>query len=331
MFQNISRRRFGLTSAALAASAVTTHVVPVGAAQKSRLLVPGMGERVAKTGDDFEDEKFVYNPQHPKSSYEQNKNQNLPGAWCSNNLWMEGAKRGTPDVVKRVETPRDGIPGSKGSLLIRTLNSGVPGRNSYEMHQDDLLHNTEGLLGQQIPLSWSPSVSCRVFIPHESHWEQRNGATFGFRIGLWGYTPRGKYDEFWPGIFFYMAREQTADGKIKPYIQSTVRADDWGRDLNSLRFEPSSWCTLGMSMTPDGRCHFFGKKGVEDLTEQDHLGSYMCYGWRGTVFTTYFFNVMSMDDGRSWSTPWIFDDAFLYAATAPRNMLAQAAAKTTAK
>ncbi|MFN0022075.1 MAG: hypothetical protein ACKVP0_27820 [Pirellulaceae bacterium] len=319
-----SRRAFGLGSLALASSSILPALV--GAQQpgtqpaqpKKKLLIPGTGLRIAKTGDDFEDEKFEYYPQHPKSSWNINKQMNVPGGISLNNLWAEGGKRGTPDVVKRIATPPGGIEGSKGCMMIQSLNPGIPGRASHEEQQDDLLHNVEGVAGSQIPVAWSPNVVCRVYVPSESQWEKRNGATFGFRIGLYGYTPQGKYDEYWPGIFFHMQREQAADGKIKPSILSVLRADEFGRDLPGPVFQPSSWCTLGMSMPPDGSVQFFGKPGIDDLTEKDYLGGWHCYSWRGVNFSTYFFNVINMDNGRSWGTPWTIDNAYLYVATAPK-------------
>ena len=59
-------------------------------------------------------------------------------------------------------------------------------------------------------------------------------------------------------------------------------------------------------------------------TVQDCVGSYWCYGYRAQWFQTFFFNVINMDDGRSVSTPWIVDDAFLYAASAPANKIRMA-------
>jgi hypothetical protein len=351
MISRFSRRRFGLACAALAASAAPALAEPTDATksaetapardpapasiaaqpratftawrqklnpeQKRRLIVPGMGPRVNKTGDDFEDAKFVYYPQHPKSSWNIDDEVRAPGSSSSNNLWVEGAKRGTPDVVKRIPTPPGGIAGSKGSLMIQTLSSGVPGDLSNEDQQDDLLHNVAGQIGREIPFSWSPNVHCRVYIPPVAQWERKNGATFAFRTGAQGLTPDRDYDEFWPGIFFWMQREKAADGQIKPTIRADVRADEYGRDLPMVIFQPGTWCTLGISMTADGRSHFFAREGVGDLTADDHLGSYMCYNWRGVSFTTFFFNVMNFDNGRSWSTPWVVDNAFLHVGTPP--------------
>jgi hypothetical protein len=332
----ITRRAFGLGSLALATSTLAASPLLAVAPQqlpqqpKRKLLIPGTGLRIAKTGDDFEDEKFAYYPQHPKSSWNIDKEMNIPGGISANNLWAEGGKRGTPDVVKRIATPPGGIEGSKGSMMIQSLHPGIPGTITREEQQDDLLHNVEGITGTQIPVAWSPNVVCRVYIPSELQWERRNGATFGYRIGLYGYTPSGKYDEYWPGIFFHMQREQTKEGKIKSRIMTVVRADEIGQDLQSIKLEPASWCTLGMSMLPDGSVQFYGKPGIEDLTEKDLLGAYFCYNWRAVNFSTFFYNVINMDDGRTWGTPWTVDNAFLYVATAPRQNI-RSAQRTAAK
>jgi hypothetical protein len=70
--------------------------------------------------------------------------------------------------------------------------------------------------------------------------------------------------------------------------------------------------------------HFFQRSGIDDLTKEDCVGSYWCYGYRAQLFQTFFFNVINMDDGRSVSTPWIVDDAFLFAASAPANKIRMA-------
>src|SRR5690606_13199483 len=83
-------------------------------------FVPGTGEFLPQCCDDFEDENWSYNPKLPKSSFEQDENQRAPGGISNNGLWHEGAKRGTPDVVKRVATPEGGIEGSTGALMFQT-------------------------------------------------------------------------------------------------------------------------------------------------------------------------------------------------------------------
>lgn len=285
------------------------------------VVIPGTGQRVPRTGDDFEDEKWVYYPQHPKSSYNIDENIRAPGGVSANYLWVEAAKRGTPDVVKRVPTPKDGIEGSKGSLMMQTLYSGVPGKLSGADQQDDLLQDVKGRFGSEIPCSWSPSVTVRVWVPPADRWEMRYDYSFGFRAGLMGRTPKGKDDEFWPGIFL----EQQYDlksGEKHCFVRSRIRGDEWGRDLPGPTYECETWITMGMSFTPDGRCHFFSKAGIEDLTAADHLGSWLSYNWRAHTFMAYFFNVMNRDDGRSLSTPWIIDDPALYVASAPQQQRA---------
>ncbi|HZN33241.1 MAG TPA: hypothetical protein VFB80_05455, partial [Pirellulaceae bacterium] len=60
------------------------------------------------------------------------------------------------------------------------------------------------------------------------------------------------------------------------------------------------------------------------LTKDDCVGSHWCYGYRAHSFQTFFYNVINQDDGRNVGTPWIIDDAFLFAATPPANKVRMA-------
>ncbi len=93
-----------------------------------------------------------------------------------------------------------------------------------------------------------------------------------------------------------------------------VRSDDRGADFFGPRITEPGWWTLGMSFTPDGRVHYYAKAGVEDLTAQDYLASHFCYGFRCQRLNTYFFDVISPDDGRTWSTKWVIDDPAVFVA-----------------
>jgi hypothetical protein len=323
----VSRRQFTLGSLAAGASLALRPAVaaPRGAYPP---VVPGTGVRIARTGDDFEASDWAYYPAHPKSSYNIDDRVREPGASSKNYLWVEGAKRGTPDSVRRVPAPPGGIEGSKGVMLVQTLHSGIPGDLSYGEQQDDLLHNVSGTVGSTIPVSWSPNCVCRVFIAPTSHWEHRDGASFGYRIGLLGFGRKSNDEEYWPGFFLHMERG-LKNGERTYQIRTWVRADEGGRDMPSLTFEPASWITLGMSVTPDGACHFFARKGIEDLTKADCVGSYWCYNYRAHSFQTFFFNVINQDDGRNVSTPWIIDDAFLYSATPPASKVRMAGGTAT--
>jgi hypothetical protein len=323
MLSQLSRRQFGLASLALGSSLLARP----SAGQNYRPyppVIPGTGIRVARTGDDFEATDWAFYPMHPKSSWETDDQVREPGSYSKNGLWAEGAKRGTPDKVIRVATPEGGLEDSQGSLLIQTLYSGVPGKLSYEVSQDDLLHNSQATVGT-LPVSWSPNCICRVYVPPTKYWEQRNGPTFGFRTGLMA------HEEYWPGFFLHMERIAAKDGKVKHQVRAWVRADNYSRDVPSLTFEPDTWITMGISHTPDGAVHFFLRKDIEDLTKEDCVGSYFCYGYRAHTFQTFFFNVINMDDGRSTSTPWVVDDAFLYAATPPANKIRMAGGQRPAQ
>ena len=334
MAQALSRRQFGIGSVSLlsAALAGNLHAEPRGPASvpvttsdgktarktlPRGCVIPGTGPRLSKTGDNFEDEKWVYYPQFPKSSYNIDEEVRAPGGISQNSQWVEGAKRGTPDVVKRVKTPPDGPPESKGAMLMQTLHSGIPGSPTDQVNQDDLLHNVQAKVGRIIPTAWSPNCTCRVYVPAVSQWERRLGPTFGFRTGMYGYSQDGENEEYWPGIFLEQ-NVHTVKGVKKERVIAVMRGDNWGRDIPSIGFAPETWCTLGMSFTGDGQCHFFARAGVEDLTDQDHIGSYVSYGYRAHTFETMFFNVINNDNGRTWSTPWVIDNVLLHVATPPQ-------------
>ena len=109
-------KRFLPATALLVSAAVTASLVATSFAPPNP-FVPGTGEFLKDCCDDFENAKWGYKYNHPKSSHEQDENQRGPGGMSSNGLWHEGGKRGTPDVVKRVSTPSGGIEGSAGALM----------------------------------------------------------------------------------------------------------------------------------------------------------------------------------------------------------------------
>ena len=100
-----------------------------------------------------------------KSSEEIDGNKRSPAGRSTNGRWYEGIKRGHPDVIKRVATPAGGLEGSEGALLLQSLKTGVPGRLSYKMQQDDFICNIHYKLGGSIPANQQPSVVTRVFLP----------------------------------------------------------------------------------------------------------------------------------------------------------------------
>src|SRR5262245_14677093 len=78
-------------------------------------FVPGTGTFMADCSDNFENPEWSYTLKLPKSSSEQDEHNRAPGGISNNGLWHEGALRGTPDIVKRVPTPPNGIEGSEGA------------------------------------------------------------------------------------------------------------------------------------------------------------------------------------------------------------------------
>jgi len=301
------------------AAAATAATQPPAA--KKPVLVPGTGARVKGIGDDFEDEKWTWFYNHPKSSEEQDKRMRGPFGKSGNRHWFEGPKRGTPDLVKRIELPAPGLEGSAHGLLISSIHAGIPGRITGQMQQDDLIYNMQRVTGQGVSALDSPSVVVRVYIPPFEQWENRSGPSFGFRAGCYTHAiitgedhpDRGRFglEEYWPGMFICF--ESSHDGRFKQdgaFIR--VRGGRNGAEIRGPRIEELGWWTLGLSFSPDGMIHYFASPGVDDLTMDDHITSQFPYGYRTEWLKTFFFNVCTRDDGRTWSTPWVIDDPKVY-------------------
>jgi hypothetical protein len=288
----------------------------------TNIVVPGTGTQLSQVGDDFEDESWTFIPNNPKSTEDIDENQRQPLGKSTNGRWYEGAKRGHPDVVKRVPTPPGGLPGSEGALLLKSLYTGIPNRPSMKMHQDDFICNVQYRLGGTIPVSQSPSMTTRVYLPPIENWEKRNGPHFAFRAALettiteskntFVFSSKEKKDEiYWPGLFI-IRDVKKVDGKPTPYAYFRVRADRRGGDFMGPEIPVMGWWTLGLSFTPDGLAHYFARQGVEDLTRDDYIATAMPYGYRAEEVRSFFYNVVNGDNGRDWSTDWIVDDPKFY-------------------
>ncbi|HUG90588.1 MAG TPA: hypothetical protein VML55_07135 [Planctomycetaceae bacterium] len=283
-------------------------------------LVPGTGVRVEGGGDDFEDETWDFVHHFPKSSHEQDKNVRDPRGYSLNQRWYESPKRGQPDIIKRVPTPEGGLPGSQGALSLRTMFSDIPDRVTGKPGQDDLMFDCQTPLGGAIPISRQPSVVVRVYLPPFEEWEPRTAASFGFRTAVYAKTWENKgllfkrrvdkTDTFFPGMFLQF--NSKSDRHTKDSAVFVIRADGNGEDFVGPEITQTGWWTLGMSFTADGRCHYYARPGVEDLTALDHIASHFPQGVKAEQFRTYFFNVCNQSSGRSWSTEWIIDDPQLY-------------------
>ncbi len=222
--------------------------------------------------------------------------------------------------MKRVETPPDGIPGSKGSMLMKTLFSGVPDRPSYKPQQDDFVANVVSKIGQT-SVSRSPSVVTRVYLPPFDQWEKRTGNSFGFRAAVLTTVTKstGRFfggmtrssETYWPGMFIWF--NSKADGQHKEdSARFLIRSDEMGHDIWGPEIKQVGWWTLGMSFSPDGKVHYFIKPGVEDLTAKDYVTTRTPYSYHAERVETFFYDLINMDDGKSWSTEWIVDDPGLY-------------------
>ncbi|MEL7336724.1 MAG: hypothetical protein AAFN70_11045 [Planctomycetota bacterium] len=294
-----------------------------GIAHGQRPVVPGTGSPIMGVADDFEDPNWKYIPRDPKSTEDIDDNQRKPTGRTTNGRWYEGIKRGHPDIVKRVATPKGGLPGSRGAMMMRSMYTGIPGRPSNTMHQDDFVANIQYRLGRKINVGEVPSVTTRVFLPPVSQWEKRSGPHFGFRLalettamlekkGLFGMTSKEAGNEvYWPGMFIeFESKARTR--KEHDYAYLRIRGNRRGGDFRGPQITTTGWWTLGMSVTPDGMVHYYASPGTDDLTEEDYITSQIPYGYRAERFRTFFYNVCSADNGRDWSTSWIVDDPKLF-------------------
>ncbi|WP_437185029.1 hypothetical protein SH668x_002119 [Planctomicrobium sp. SH668] len=305
-------------------------------------FVPGSGTFLI--GDDLEDPTFTYTANLPKSSKEEDEQVRYPLGFSSNGMWFESPKRGSPDSIKWVETPAGGIPGSKGCLYMRTRDSGIPGSPGYNLRKENQNQAQDDFIMKAHPVnvSSSPSTTVRVYLPEWSQWEQRNGVSFGYRVGLQGPMEkdspsvsrrlfgRGRpnkvteIEPYYPGFFIHFVPEKDPmNKKGHAYAMLLLRANELGHEMQGPVIDEPGWWTLGMSVTPDGRLHYYARAGVEDLTQADYIRSSLPYNIRGTTFNTIFFNVCSADNGQSWSTPWIIDEPKVFYGTVRQNLQAQ--------
>lgn len=284
-------------------------------------VVPGTGYKMRNVGDDFEDADWKWIANGVKSSREQDEQVRRPTGYSTNRRWFESPKRGMPDVIERVATPANGLPGSKGALRLQSLNTGIPGRPSYQMEQDDFIMSCSSRIGT-IDVSRSPSCTVRVWLPPFENWENRSGSHFGYRADLKTTTSekkkrlffarsKKKAESYWPG--FFVEFHSSHDPRYQhDEARLLIRGNNGGHEVGSLRLTPG-WWTLGMSFTSDGRVHYYGRQGVKNLRASDHLYSSFPYGFEAERFATHFFNSVNNNDGRTWSTPIVIDDPAVYA------------------
>lgn len=308
--------------AAPVAAAPAVKKAPPAAQRSAAAFVPGSGSAIDYVGDDFEDGNWAYSHQHPKSSREQDEQVRYPMGKSSNDRWHEGPERGQPDHIEVIKLPEAGLPGSEHGLLLRTLNSYVPGRNIREVHQDDLIANCVSRLSGGIPVSERPSCVTRVYLPPAEQWERRSGPHFGYRAsastmttgktkGLFSLSRESEVEPYWPGMWVHFRMGNEKNGKPdSAYI--AVRSNRMGHDFPAKEIDEFGWWTLGMSFSADGMVHYYASKGVDDLTEADYLTSQFPYGYKAQQFRTYFFDVCNRSDGQTWSTPFVIDDPQLF-------------------
>jgi hypothetical protein len=296
----------------------------------AQVPVPGTGTKIDYVGDDFEEADWGFVHNMPKSSKELNERSYGPMAYSTNRRWAEGPERGQPDFLKVIPAPAGGLPGSTQALQISTLRSGIPGVNTNDVQQDDLIMNVAARIGSTIRAEELPNCVVRVYLPDASLWEDRSGPHFGIRLGvrttaekpregLFGIGTKMQNEPYWPGFWIHF-KSETSRGVEKDSAFLKIRSNTRGGDFPSkeIPVEQFGWWTFGMSVSADGRIHYFAKPGVEDLTMADHLSSQLPYGYRAERLNSFFFNICNRNSGRTWSTPFVIDDPSLYVINSAR-------------
>ncbi len=292
--------------------------------------VPGTGKKIDYVGDDFEDPNWAFVHNMPKSSKELNERSNGPMAYSVNRRWTEGPERGQPDLLKVIDTPPDGLAGSEKALQISTMRSGIPGINTNDVQQDDLILSVGARIGTTIRASEIPNCVVRVYLPEPELWENRSGPHFGIRLGvrttaekpregLFAFGTSMQNEPYWPGIWIHFNSE-TSRGVEKDSAMLKIRGTSRGGDFKArdIPVEEFGWWTFGMSVSADGRIHYFGKPGIEDLTMDDHLFTQTPYGYRAERLNSFFFNICNKNNGRTWSTPFVIDDPEVFVVNSNR-------------
>ena len=298
---------------------VLSSILLTGASTSDLLgqVVPGSGVKVANVGDDFEaaDWKYVFNL--PKASRENDNQVRSPLGYSTNGRWLESAKRGQPDKIEIVDTPPGGIEGSKKAMLLRSVWTGPPNRPTYKQQQNDFIARA-----QSISVSYYPSIVTTVYLPPWDQWEDRTGTHFGFRAGcrtIKEEKKRGffrtktvrKAESYWPGFFVQFNSKHAGQFK-EDHAVLLIRGNQLGHELRGPTLTEPGWYTMGMTFSPDGKVHFYAGKGARKLTQKDFIASSWPYGYKAMSVSTYFYNIVSPDNGKTWSTPWIVDDSGMY-------------------
>ncbi|MCH2125632.1 MAG: hypothetical protein MK165_12610 [Pirellulaceae bacterium] len=295
-----------------------TVVCLIGSQADAQRLVPGTGTKIDYVGDDFENPEWKFVHRLPKSSRENDGRARGPLGSSVNRRWAEGPERGHPDHMKVIPTPEGGVVGSEYALLLMSQKTGIPGQSSFDVQQDDLIANISSRLGTSIRVSELPSCVVRLYLPSPDQWENRSGPHFGFRTGV-SSTPTQRFntgffrggptsEPYWPGIWIHF-RSETNPRYENDSAFIKVRGNKSGRDFKVAEITQFGWWTLGMGYTGDGMVHYYASPGVDDLTPADHLTSQYPYSLKARSFRSFFFNVVNHNDGRTWSTPFVIDDA----------------------
>ncbi|MGV2336392.1 MAG UNVERIFIED_CONTAM: hypothetical protein LVR18_20545 [Planctomycetaceae bacterium] len=191
-----------------------------------------------------------------------------------------------------------------------------------QMEQDDLIMSCSSRVGM-ISAAAVPTASLASGSPALISGKTAPAATSATALTLKPPSPKRKksccspknvkkQEDYWPG--FFIEFHSAHDGRFpKDEAWLIIRGNHLGQEIRSIQLTPG-WWTLGMSVSGDGRVHYYARPGVENLTPANLLHSGNPYSYSAEYFATHFYNVCNQNDGKTWSTPFIIDDPAIFTA-----------------
>ena len=235
----------------------------------------------------------------------------------------------SPTRSKSIPTPPAACAGSQQALLLRTLNSGIPGyalqrrpagrpdrqlprtpprrhprRRTPQLHRPRL-----PAAGRAVGTALRPAVRLPRQ-PVDGHHRRKT-------TGFFSSGSSTEVEPYWPGmwIHFRANAHQEHQGRHglhrrprRPHGPRLPRPRDrpssaGGR--SACRSPPTAWCTT----TPAPA----STSSPPPTTSRRSIP----YSYTARDFRTYFFDVCNRNDGRTWSTPFVIDDPKLYVVRTP--------------
>ena len=238
-----------------------------------------------EVGDDFEDPKWNYIANLPKSSENIDRQARLPGGVSANGRWFEPQMRGAPTSSASCKRRR---------------------RHSRQQRLDD---DADAVVGRSRPGQFQAAAGrfrrrCRLENRLDSHLPsaERGRASLFAAVRQMGKADRqfvrlsrlrpyhevdscscwGRHEtkgDIFLARHVHLLLQPGRFRRKEDSAQFIIRADQMGQDVAGPRITKGDcWYTLGMSFGANGQVNYYVRQGVENLTAKDHVASYFAYG-----------------------------------------------------